>query len=102
LAVGVYLHRLRAGIASMAASLGGIDAISFTGGVGEGSAEVRWRAAEGLSFLGIGLERSANEGGRGPSPDRELTAPGAAVRAFVVEAREDLEVARGIRSVLGL
>jgi acetate kinase len=105
LALGVYLHRLRAGIAAMAAALGGLDAISFTGGVGEGSAEVRRRAAEGLSFLGIEVDPAANEerpGARALRPDRELTAPGARVRAFVIEAREDLEIARGVRSVLGL
>ncbi len=48
LAMAVYLHRLRAGIASMAAAMDGIDAMVFTGGVGERSAPVRQRAAEGL------------------------------------------------------
>ncbi|MGH9106026.1 MAG: acetate/propionate family kinase, partial [Acidimicrobiales bacterium] len=98
LAVGVYLHRLRAGIAAMAAALGGLDALAFTGGVGEHSAPLRWRAAVGLAFLGIDLDRATNETAR---PDQELSGAGARARTFLVEAREDLEIARGVRRVLG-
>jgi acetate kinase len=98
LAVGVYLHRLRAGVAAMVAAMGGLDGLVFTGGVGERSAPVRWRAAQGLGYLGVALDEAAN---RTAQPDRELSAPGAAVRTFVVEAREDLEIARGVRQVLG-
>jgi acetate kinase len=98
LALSVYLHRLRAGIAAMAAALGGIDALTFTGGVGEGSPLVRSAAAEGLGFLGIGLEAGRN---RDTQPvDREIGRTGAAVRSFVIAAREDLEIARQVRQVL--
>ncbi len=97
LAVGVYLHRLRAGIASMAAALGGLDAIAFTGGVGENSEVIRSRAADGLSFLGITLDPGEN---RSAVPDREIGASGAPVRAFVLRAREDLEIARATTQVL--
>lgn len=97
LAMGVYLHRLRAHIASMAASMAGLDTLVFTGGVGERSAPVRWRAAEGLGFLGVELDRAANEAA---TTDREISAPGASARSFVIEAREDLEIARGVRQVL--
>ena len=99
LALDVYLHRLRAAIAAMAASLGGIDALAFTGGVGEHAPLVRWRAADGLAFLGVAVDAGANEAG-GPL-DREITAAGAPVRTFVLEAREDLEIARQVRSLLG-
>ena len=103
LAMGVYLHRLRAGIASMAAALDGIDAVVFTGGVGERSAPVRRRAAAGLRFLGIELDEVANEAA---DRDQEIGAQSARVRAFVIAAREDLEiVARrpaGIGQVLRL
>lgn len=98
LAVGVYLHRLRGAIASMAAAMDGFDAVCFTGGVGERSAPVRRRAAEGLGFLGISLDLGKNEHA---APDCELSARGARVRTFLIEAREDLEIARGVRSVLG-
>jgi acetate kinase len=98
LAIGVYLHRLRAGIGAMVAALGGLDVLVFTGGVGERSAPVRWRAVEGLGYLGVALDEDANGTAQ---PDQELTAAGAPVRSFVVEAREDLEIARGVRQVLG-
>jgi acetate kinase len=97
LALGVYLHRLRAGIASMAAAMGGLDTLVFTGGVGEHAAPIRERCAAELGFLGIALDREANEGGAG---DREIGADGAQVRTLVVEAREDLEITRGVRQVL--
>jgi acetate kinase len=82
----------------MVAALGGLDVLVFTGGVGEGSAPVRWRAAEGLGHLGVALDEDVNATAQ---PDQELTATGAPVRSFVVEAREDLEIARGVRQVLG-
>jgi acetate kinase len=98
LAIGVYLHRLRAGVAAMVAALGGVDALVFTGGVGERSAPVRWRAVEGLGYLGLALDEGTNGTAQ---PDRELSAADAPVRSFVVAAREDLEIARGVRQVLG-
>ncbi|MEE2041720.1 acetate/propionate family kinase [Nocardiopsis sp. CT-R113] len=98
LAAGVYVHRLRAGVAAMAASLGGLDVLVFTGGVGEGSAVVRGRVAEGLGFLGVGVDAAANEG---VGVEGEVSAAGAAVRTLVVHAREDVEVARGVREVVG-
>ncbi len=98
LAVEVYLHRLRAGIAAMAAAMGGLDALVFTGGVGERSAPIRSRAVAGLGFLGVALDAARND----TAPlDAEIGVPQAAVRTFVVEAREDLEIARGVRAALG-
>ncbi|MGD0833955.1 MAG: acetate/propionate family kinase [Candidatus Dormibacteria bacterium] len=97
LAVAVYLHRLRAGIAGMVAAMGGLDAVAFTGGVGEHSPTLRQRAAEGLAHLGLALDAKANQDG---APDRQIGAVGAAVRTFVIEAREDVEIARGVRWVL--
>ena len=75
LAVAVYVHRLRGEIGRMAAALGAVDVLVFTGGVGERSETIRARACEGLGFL-------------------------ADARVLVVEAREDLEIARGVRSAL--
>jgi acetate kinase len=97
LAVGVYLHRLRAAIASIAAPMAGLDALVFTGGVGERSAPIRARAAAGLGFLGIAIDAERNE----QTPDAEIGTADAVVRAFVIEAREDLEIAREVRRVLG-
>jgi acetate kinase len=97
-ALDVYVHRLRAGVAAMAAALGRLDALVFTGGVGENSAAVRARAAAGLGFLGVAVDEARN---RDAAPDANLSAPGAPVHTLVVAAREDLEIARQVRSVLG-
>jgi acetate kinase len=94
LALDVYLHRLRAHIAAMTAALGGLDALVFTGGVGEHSPEVRAGATDGLGFLGVQIDPERNARG-----DEEIGGP--PVRVLVVEAREDLEIARGTRRVLG-
>jgi acetate kinase len=99
LALDVYLHRLRGAIASMTAAMGGLDAIVFTGGVGERAPAIRAMATDALSYLGIALDAVANE--RSGSGDREIGAPGAAVRAFVIPAREDVEIARGVRQAIG-
>jgi acetate kinase len=97
LARETYLHRLRASIGSMAAALNGLDAIVFTGGVGENSAEIRQRAMDGLGFLGIAAEQESNGSGAG---DRDIGAPAAAVRSLVIAAREDVEIAGQVRATL--
>jgi acetate kinase len=97
LALDVYVHRLRAGIAAMAAALGGLDALVFTGGVGEHSPEIRARAVDGLGFLGAALDPERNRRADG---DDDIGASGAQVRAFAIAAREDLEIARQVRAVL--
>jgi acetate kinase len=97
LALDVYVHRLRVGIAAMAAAVGGIDALAFTGGVGEHSAAIRERAAAGLAFLGVELDHAGNAAAHG---DAEIGAAGADTRTLVITAREDLEIARQVRSVV--
>jgi acetate kinase len=97
LALDVYIHRLRAGIAAMAASLGGLDALVFTGGVGERSAVVRARAAADLGFLGIGVDEARNREAAG---DAEITDREAPARTLIIAAREDLEIARQARALL--
>ena len=99
LARDVYLHRLRASVAAMAAAMNGLDAIVFTGGVGENSAEIRQRTMDGLGFLGVAAAAASNAAGAG---DREIGAPGGAVRALVISAREDIEIANQVRATLGL
>ncbi len=97
LALGVYVHKLRAGIASMASAMNGIDLLVFTGGVGENAPSVRSRTVQGLAFLGAGLDEEAN---LAPHPDTELTDPRSAVRIAVVAAREDIQIASEVRSLL--
>ncbi len=98
LGLAVYLHRLRAAIAAMAAAMDGLDALVFTGGVGENAPEVRAGAAAGLGFLSVFVDPVRNAGG--PAGDREVSPDGSPVRVFVVAAREDIEIARGAREVL--
>jgi acetate kinase len=98
----VYLHRLRASIAAMAAAMDGLDVLVFTGGVGENSPEIRSRAAAGLGFLGVTVDDARNtldKSARG-GEDWEITAAGARVRTFVVAAREDKQIAQEVRSLL--
>ena len=97
LALEVYLHRLRAAIASMAATRGGLDVIAFTGGVGEHAPLVRERAVAGLAFLGAQLDCATNAAALG---DADVSASGASVRTVVVSAREDLEIAAQTRAAL--
>lgn len=99
LAFDVFVHRLRAEIGSMAASLNGPDALVFTGGIGQNSPEVRSAAAEGLGFLGVAIDEAANSSING---DMDISTAEARVRTLVVHAREDIEVAREVRRVLPL
>jgi len=97
LAIGVYLHRLRREIAAMAAAMNGLDALVFTGGIGEHAPAVRAAAATGLAFLGVAIDEDSNNAARG---DADISAPGSAVRTAVITAREDIEIARQARAVL--
>ena len=97
LALDVYLHRLRAGIAAMAAAMGGLDAIVWTGGVGEHSPEIRAAATDGLGFLGLHIDHDKNRTAVG---DGDLSAHGTTARTLVIAAREDLEIVRQVRWVL--
>jgi acetate kinase len=98
LALGVYLHRLCKEAAAMAAAAGGFDVLAFTGGIGEHQPGVRAATAEGLAFLGVDVDPERNATASG---DADVSSYGAAVRTVVVTAREDLEIARQVRSTLG-
>jgi acetate kinase len=99
LALAVYTDRLRAGIAAMASALGGIDVLVFTGGVGEHSVEVRDAGTTGMRFMGIEIDAGRNQAASGDG-DGEITLAGSLVRTLVIRAREDLEIAGQVRSVL--
>jgi acetate kinase len=96
LALDVYTHRLRKSIAAMTASLGGLDVLVFTGGVGERSPAVRGRAAAGLGYLGVSLEAERNDAATG-ADDCDISDSAATVRTIVVRAREDIEIASQTR-----
>ena len=81
----------------MAGAMNGLDALVWTGGVGEHAPAVRAGATDGLGFLGLQIDPTRNEAG---AEDRELSAPGANVATLVVKAREDLEIDRQVRQLL--
>jgi len=97
LAFDVYVHRLRACIASMAAAMGGLDVLVFTGGVGENAAPVRAATVSGLRFLGLEIDHELNGN---LVADADISSPSAAVPTLVVKAHEDIEVAREVRRVI--
>ena len=96
-ALDVYCYRVACAIGSLAVALGGLDAIAFTGGVGEGSAFVRAQVCSRLALLGVELDGERNEA----APTRaEIAAGDSRVRVVVVPAREDVVAARAVRRVL--
>jgi acetate kinase len=90
LAFDIYVHRVRAAIGSMAAVLGGMDAVVFTAGIGENSPQVRTAVCRGLEFLGIKLDEERNGD---PTLDAEIAAPDSRVRVLVIRAEEDWAIA---------
>lgn len=91
LALDIYIHRLRAGIGAMLASLGGLDALIFTAGVGENSPVVRAATCEAFGFMGLQLDGEKNQ----HSPvDQDIAAVDSAVRVLVIHTQEDWEIAR--------
>ncbi len=98
LAVDVYVHRIRQTVGAMAATLGGIDALVFTAGVGEGSPEIRKRVCEKLKYLGLELDRAANET---CEPDADIAMPASTARILVIATREDLTIMREARRLVG-
>lgn len=98
LALDIYAHRVRQTVGAMTATLGGIDALVFTAGIGEHAAPVRARACAGLECLGLELDAKANAECR---PDADVASPGSRVRILVIATREDLMIVREIVRVLG-
>jgi len=87
LAIAIYVHRVRQAIGALTATLGGIDALVFTAGVGENAAEVRAASCQGLECLGLELDAEANARCR---PDADVARRAARARVLVIAAREDL------------
>ena len=80
----------------MTAAMNGLDAIVFTGGIGEHNPAIRAAAAAGLGFLGISIDPDRNHA----TTDAVISSPGSPVSSLVVTAREDIEIARQARDVL--
>jgi acetate kinase len=91
LAFDIFVHRLRSGIAAMVASIGGMDVLVFTAGIGENSPEVRAAACAKLGFLGVTLDATKNQTS---SRDEDLSAPGSKMPVLVLRAQEDWAIAK--------
>ena len=97
LAIEVYVHRVRQTVGAMAATLGGVDALIFTAGVGENAPDIRRRVCEQLDFLGLRLDGEANAACR---PDADIARHDSAARILVIATREDVTILRETRRLL--
>lgn len=91
LALEVFTYQIRKTLGAYAAAMGGLDAISFTGGIGENAAGLRTRVCVGLEFLGVTLDADRNKNGSG---DRLISTDDSAVKVVVLSTNEELVVAR--------
>jgi acetate kinase len=96
-ALGVFTHRVAQAVAAMAVAAGGLDALVFTAGIGEGSAQVRQLVCDRLGLLGVGLDSASNHAAE---PDADISPPDSPVRVAVIRAREDVVAARTARRLL--
>ena len=96
LAIDIYCYRLRQGIGSIAATLGGLDAISWSGPVGEHMPRIRETVSCHLAFLGIAIDDATNSAlpQKGSVPFTEISATGASARTFVVPTLEEWAMCR--------
>ena len=97
LALEVFTYGVRKTIGAYAAAMGGVEAIAFTGGIGENSARLREACCRGLEFLGIRLDRERNQQGKG---DRVVSPEGAPEAVLALATNEELIVARRAYSIL--
>jgi acetate kinase len=88
-AVELFVYRIVREIGSLAAALGGLDALVFTGGIGENDAATRREVADRCSWLGLTLDASANDKG-----ETLISTQGSRVAAFVIATNEELEIAK--------
>ena len=94
-AVDLFVYRFGRELGSMAAALGGIDALVFTAGIGEHAAEIRRRVCDDAAWLGVDLDQSANLGGRAL-----ITHQDSRTSAWVIPTDEDLMIARHVWTLL--
>jgi len=95
LAIDLYVYRIRRELGSLAAALGGLDAIVFTAGIGENAVPIRSRVCQDAAWLGVELDTPANAGG-GP----RISSATSKVSAWVIPTNEELMIARHARRVL--
>lgn len=92
-----FAYQVKKQIGAFAAALGGLDALAFTGGIGQHSAALREEALSGLSFLGIDLDSEKNQNA---APGSLITKNNSPVRVYVVATNEEIVIARKARALL--
>lgn len=97
LALQMYALHVRQAIGALAVSLGGIDALIFTGGVGEHSASLRSASCQGLQCLGVQLDPDENRSANG---DQDIASSASTARVLVLHTREELTIAREVQRTL--
>lgn len=97
-ALDIYCYRIKKYIGAYAAALGGLDALAFTGGVGENAAAIRRQVCAGLDFLGIALDNARNTGPIGDAA--VISRDGERVQVLVVRTNEELQIARDAVAVI--
>ena len=96
LAVDLYVYRIGRELGSLAAALGGLDAVVFTGGIGENSAAIRQRVCRDAAWLGVALDDAANQ-----TAAARISTAASRTAAWVLPTNEELMIARHTRRVLG-
>jgi acetate kinase len=94
-AIDLFVYRIGRELGSLAAALGGLDALVFTGGIGENAAAIRARVCREAAWLGLEPDESAN-GGRGP----RISRPESRVTAWVIPTNEELMIAQHTQRLL--
>ena len=94
-AIDLFVYRIERELGSLAAALGGLDAIVFTAGIGENSSVLRERVCKDASWLGVALDAAANARG-----DRRIHAAGSRVEVWVIPTNEELMIARHARALV--
>ena len=96
-AIDVFCHRVAGAVGSMAVGAGGLDAVVFTGGIGERSSGVRMEISRRLAVLGVAIDPALNDAAEG---DADVGAPESRARVLVIASREELIAARAAREVI--
>jgi acetate kinase len=94
-AIGLFVYRIQRELGSLAAVLGGLDALVFTAGVGENSSDIRARVCDGARWLGLTLDPEANDQGQG-----KISTADSRVSAWVIPTNEELMIATHTREIL--
>ncbi|MGB7326194.1 MAG: acetate/propionate family kinase [Rubripirellula sp.] len=101
LAIDIYVHRLVKTIGGYVAEMGGVDALIFTAGIGENSAEIRRLATERLQHLGIKIDTQANQSGMSAGTVTDISDSDAAAKTLIVRTNEELEIAVQTAFIVG-